>query len=97
MPLPGSPEVGDAASTKKQIFEVKQAETLPNEDSPAATHAILGEKYSRKNNKEAAAEPQKMEFLGCQCGHNIRMETRVTAAVPHKNRGIQVANAAVIE
>jgi hypothetical protein len=42
MPLPGGLKVGDATSTKKQIFKVKQAEKLPSKDLPAVKQAIKG-------------------------------------------------------
>jgi hypothetical protein len=64
---------------------------------PSQHKQFWGGYTQEKNNEEAAAVPQKMEYSGRQHGHNIRTETRATAAAPHKNRGTWVANVAVVE
>jgi hypothetical protein len=71
-------------STKKQIFEDKQVETLPNKDLPAKIQAIKGGQNPRKNGKELAEEPQRMEHTGCHHGR-FRTGIRATAAMLHKN------------
>jgi hypothetical protein len=60
MPLPGGPKVGDAMSTKKRIFEVKESRnSLKQRFTRRNTSNFGGTILKKKNNEEAAAVPQK--------------------------------------